>query len=37
MQTDVFARNPVLRGYWYTVAQSSDVTSDAHLQALCPL
>jgi hypothetical protein len=25
MQTDVFARNPVLRGYWYTVAQSSDV------------
>lgn len=25
MQTDVFARNPVLRGYWYAVAQSSDV------------
>jgi phenylpropionate dioxygenase-like ring-hydroxylating dioxygenase large terminal subunit len=25
MQTEVFARNPVLRGYWYAVAQSSDV------------
>jgi phenylpropionate dioxygenase-like ring-hydroxylating dioxygenase large terminal subunit len=25
MQTDVFARHPVLRGYWYAVAQSSDV------------
>jgi hypothetical protein len=25
MQTDVFTRNPVLRGYWYAVAQSSDV------------
>jgi hypothetical protein len=24
MQTDVFARNPVLRGYWYAVAQSAD-------------
>jgi hypothetical protein len=27
MQTDVFARNPVLRGYWYAVAQSIDVAS----------
>ena len=25
MQTNVFARNPVLRGYWYAVAQSRDV------------
>jgi phenylpropionate dioxygenase-like ring-hydroxylating dioxygenase large terminal subunit len=25
MQTDVFAHNPVLRGYWYAVAQSSDI------------
>jgi phenylpropionate dioxygenase-like ring-hydroxylating dioxygenase large terminal subunit len=25
MQTQVFARNPILRGYWYAVAQSSDV------------
>jgi phenylpropionate dioxygenase-like ring-hydroxylating dioxygenase large terminal subunit len=25
MQTEVFARNPALRGYWYAVAQSSDV------------
>jgi len=25
MQTDVFTRNPVLRGYWYAVAQSHDV------------
>jgi phenylpropionate dioxygenase-like ring-hydroxylating dioxygenase large terminal subunit len=25
MQTEVFARNPVLRGYWYAVAPSSDV------------
>jgi phenylpropionate dioxygenase-like ring-hydroxylating dioxygenase large terminal subunit len=25
MQTEVFARNPVLQGYWYAVAQSSDV------------
>jgi phenylpropionate dioxygenase-like ring-hydroxylating dioxygenase large terminal subunit len=25
MQTAVFARNPILRGYWYAVAQSSEV------------
>jgi phenylpropionate dioxygenase-like ring-hydroxylating dioxygenase large terminal subunit len=25
MQTQVFASNPVLRGYWYAVAQSGDV------------
>ena len=25
MQTDVFTRNPVLHGYWYAVAQLSDV------------
>jgi hypothetical protein len=25
MQTDVSARNPVLHGYWYAVAQSSAV------------
>jgi phenylpropionate dioxygenase-like ring-hydroxylating dioxygenase large terminal subunit len=25
MQTGVFARNPILRQYWYAVAQSSDV------------
>jgi phenylpropionate dioxygenase-like ring-hydroxylating dioxygenase large terminal subunit len=25
MQTNVFTRNPVLRGYWYAVARSSDV------------
>jgi phenylpropionate dioxygenase-like ring-hydroxylating dioxygenase large terminal subunit len=25
IQTDIFARNPVLRWYWYAVAQSSDV------------
>jgi len=25
MQTEGFARHPVLRGYWYAVAQSSDV------------
>ena len=25
MQTDAFARHPVLRGYWYAVAQSSDI------------
>jgi phenylpropionate dioxygenase-like ring-hydroxylating dioxygenase large terminal subunit len=25
MQTNVFASNPVLHGYWYAVAQSSDV------------
>ena len=25
MQTAVFAGTPILRGYWYAVAQSSDV------------
>lgn len=25
MQTEVFAGNPVLRGYWYAVARSSDI------------
>jgi|SRR5882724_8720487 len=30
MQTEEFARNPVLRGYWYAVARSSDVAPGPH-------
>jgi phenylpropionate dioxygenase-like ring-hydroxylating dioxygenase large terminal subunit len=30
MQTEVFARHPVLRGYWYAVARSSDVAPGPH-------
>jgi hypothetical protein len=34
MQTEVFVRNPVLRGYWYAVAPSSDVAPGSLVRAL---